>query len=132
MKNTTNQDLGERIERLVREELASIREAARAGVERALASEPDRASTTAGPPRESRRAGKRRDSSEVAGLGERLYAAVCERPGETMSVLAPIVGATARELNRPATRLRQAGRIRSVGTRHATRYFPMAEAEPAE
>jgi uncharacterized coiled-coil protein SlyX len=71
-----------------------------------------------------------------AGKGKKsgawLYAAVCERPGETMSVLAPIVGATARELNRPATRLRQAGRIRSVGTRHATRYFPMAEPEPAE
>ena len=43
-----------------------------------------------------------------------------------MSVIAPVVGATARELNRPMLRLKQVGRVRSVGTRHATRYFPMA------
>jgi hypothetical protein len=51
-------------------------------------------------------------------------------PGETMTVIAPTVGATARELNRPMLRLKQAGRVRSVGTRHATRYFPMAREEP--
>jgi hypothetical protein len=43
-----------------------------------------------------------------------------------MAVIAPAVGSTARDLNRPMLRLKQAGRVRSVGTRHATRYFPMA------
>jgi hypothetical protein len=42
-----------------------------------------------------------------------------------MALLAPMVGATARELHRPATLLKQSGRIRSVGTRNAARYFPM-------
>src|ERR1019366_3122193 len=53
-------------------------------------------------------------------------------PGETMTVIAPTVGATARELNRPMLRLKQAGRVRSVGMRHATRYFPMAREAPAQ
>jgi hypothetical protein len=42
------------------------------------------------------------------------------------------VGATAQELNQPMLRLKRAGRIRSVGTRHATRYFPMASANAAQ
>jgi hypothetical protein len=136
MKSTTpDQDLGERIERLVREEISTIREAVRGAVERAFAAA--LAGDVAARPQQgrpaTRQAGKRRATSEVAALGERLCAAVCERPGETMSVLAPLVGATSRELHRPATLLRRAGRIRSVGTRHATRYFPMATvAEAAE
>ena len=44
-----------------------------------------------------------------------------------MAVIAPAAGATARELNRPATSLRQQGRVRSVGQRQYTRYFPMGE-----
>jgi hypothetical protein len=61
----------------------------------------------------------------VAAPEERFYAAVCAHPGEGMSVLAGIVGATARELNRPAVVLRRRGLVRSVGQRHATRYFPI-------
>jgi ribosomal protein L36 len=49
-------------------------------------------------------------------------------PGETMTVLGPQVGASARELHRPMQLLKRAGRVRSVGTRHSTRYFPMARA----
>jgi len=44
-----------------------------------------------------------------------------------MAVIAPAVGATAGELNRPATSLRGKGRVRSVGQRQYTRYFPMGE-----
>ena len=68
--------------------------------------------------------GPRRASAEVAALGERLYEAVCAQPGETMSVLAPELGKTPRELHRPMMVLRRAGRVRSVGQRHQTRYFP--------
>ena len=66
-----------------------------------------------------------RSREDLAQLEQRLYEAVCAQPGETMVVLAQAVGATARELKRPATRLRQQGRIRSAGQRQHTRYFPM-------
>lgn len=39
-------------------------------------------------------------------------------------VIGPAVGAPARTLHRPMMLLKRAGRVRSVGTRHATRYFP--------
>ena len=65
----------------------------------------------------------------MAGLSERLYGAVCTNPGALMTVLAAHVGATPRELNRPALILRRAGRVRSVGQRQSTRYFPMGEEE---
>jgi hypothetical protein len=72
--------------------------------------------------------GTKRPSADIAALGERLYRAVCAKPGETMGVLAPMLGASWRELNRPMMQLRRAGRVRSVGARHMTRYFPMANA----
>ena len=69
----------------------------------------------------------RRSREELAALEERLYEAIRRHPGETMAVIAPAVGATAGELNRPATSLRGKGRVRSVGQRQYTRYFPMGE-----
>jgi hypothetical protein len=72
------------------------------------------------------RQGNRRPSNEIGVLSERFYEALCRSPGETMSVLAPLVGSTPRALNRSMLLLKRAGRIRSVGTRQATRYFPMA------
>lgn len=62
----------------------------------------------------------------MAGLSDRLYAAICANPGALMTVLSAHVGATPRELNRPALILKRAGRVRSVGQRQQTRYFPMA------
>lgn len=57
-------------------------------------------------------------------LGERLFAAVCTQPGETMAVLAPKLGSSPRELHRPMAVLKEAGRVRSVGQRSHTRYYP--------
>jgi hypothetical protein len=48
-------------------------------------------------------------------------------PGETMVVLAPQLGASADDLHRPMSLLKRSGRVRSVGQRHQTRYFPMGE-----
>jgi hypothetical protein len=133
MTNVTNsQELCERIEHLVEEYIAATRAAAQAAVERAFGTP---AVVDAKRPRQGRaveraRSGVRRASEEIEVLGARLYEAVCKMPGETMTVLSPMVGATARELNRPMTRLKRAGRVRSVGTRHATRYFPMASEAP--
>ncbi len=125
----TTWDLGERIERLVQEHIATSRKAAQEAVERAFttaAKAPARAPASA--PRQS---SLRRPSADIAALGDRPYRAVCAKPGETMSVLAPMTGASSRELHRPMTLLRRAGRVRAVGTRHTTRYFPMANAASA-
>jgi hypothetical protein len=71
----------------------------------------------------------RRSAAELEELGERLYEAVCAKPGETMMVLAARLGTSSRSLERPAGRLRRAGRVRSIGERNGTRYFPIAKNE---
>jgi hypothetical protein len=129
MTNTnTTVDLGERIERLVEEHIAASRKAAREAIERAFASaaSPSAPACTRG--KAPRRACKKRPSADIAALGDGLYRAVCAKPGETMAVLAPMAGASARELHRSMTLLRRSGRVRAVGTRQMTRYFPMANA----
>ncbi len=128
-KANTTWDLGERIERLVQEHISASRKAAEEAVERAFATAakvPARATASA-----AKQASPRRPSADISALGERLYRAVCAKPGETMAVLAPMAGASARELHRPMTLLRRAGRVRAVGRRHATHYFPMANAASA-
>jgi len=117
--------LGERVEQLVREHIAVIHKTAAEAVERAFSSASSSPRTKTARPT-TRSIGRRRAPAEVAALGERLYEALCARPGETMSVLAPELGATPRELHRPMMVLKRAGRIRSVGQRHQSRYFPMA------
>jgi hypothetical protein len=130
-KTMNHGDLAEGIEHLVREYISTIRIAAQGAVERAVAasvggggvaSAKRRQPSAAAPSRQ----GARRPSDEIGSLSERFYEALCRSPGEKMTVLAPIVGATSRELNRPVLLLKRAGRIRSVGVKHATRYFPMA------
>jgi cytochrome c5 len=121
---TTSQALGERIERLVQDYISETRIAAQAAMDRAFA-------TSAGERAKKqdrqakRRMSSRRPSAELVAIGERLYAAMCNTPGETMTVLAPAVGCSARELHRPMSLLKQAGRVRSVGNRQGTRYYPM-------
>ena len=118
--------LQDQIERLVREHMVASRSAVAAAVERAFGS------AIGAPQKRTRKVpakageSRRRPPEEVAALGERLYHAICAHPGAAMTTLSPHVGATARELNRPALLLRRAGRVRSVGQRQATRYFPMA------
>lgn len=118
-----NQTLSEQIEQLVREHLEASRRAAAQAVERAFSSSSSspgsKTARTTG-----RAIGCRRAPAEVSALGERLYEAVCAEPGETMRVLGPRLGATPRELHRPMMVLKRAGRVRSIGERHQTRYFP--------
>jgi hypothetical protein len=123
--HTTTQDLGQRIEQVIQEHIAEMRVRADEAVARAFAASPGRAAPSA-PGRQARRSpGKRRPSADIAALGDQLYQAVCAKPGETMAVLSADVGASARELNRSMLMLRRTGRIRSVGSRHQTRYFPL-------
>jgi len=124
-------DLAQGIEHLVWDYISTIRSAAQGAVERAVAASVGSAAASSAKKRgpsatPSSRQGTRRPSEEIGALSERLYEALCGSPGEKMGVLGPMVGATARDLNRPMLLLKRAGRIRSVGTKHATRYFPMA------
>lgn len=130
-KTMNHGDLAEAIEHLVREYMSTIRIAAQGAVERAVAASVGGGAAPSAKKRQppaapSSRQGARRASDEIEALSERFYEALCRSPGETMTVLAPLVGATSRELNRPMVLLKRAGRIRSVGTKYATRYFPMA------
>jgi hypothetical protein len=61
----------------------------------------------------------------VAALGEQFYAVLCRSPGETMTTLAPQIGASPRVMQVAVARLKRAGRVRAVGQRQHTRYFPM-------
>lgn len=118
-----NQTLSEQIEQLVREHIEASRRVAAEAIERAFSPVSSSSRTTVARAT-TRVVGNRRTSTEVAALGDRLYEAVCAQPGETMSVLGPELGKTPRELHLPMTQLKQAGRVRSVGQRHQTRYFP--------
>ncbi|HEY2768912.1 MAG TPA: hypothetical protein VGI76_11695 [Solirubrobacteraceae bacterium] len=125
--------LSEQIERLVREYILATRVAAQAALDRAFAPGAVAHAKQVRPASPSRpgvlrESGVRRSPGAIGALGERIYEAVCRMPGETMTVLGPQVGASARELHRPMQLLKRAGRVRSVGTRHSTRYFPMARA----
>lgn len=67
----------------------------------------------------------RRDPAEIAAMSERLHQAVCAKPGESKAVLAAEVGVSARELDRPMSHLKNAGKVRTAGQRHLARYFPL-------
>jgi hypothetical protein len=72
---------------------------------------------------------KPRPPEVIAKLEQALMHAMFETAGETMSVLASQVGVSPRELKTPSIRLKKAGRVKAVGQRQHTRYFPMEMAE---
>jgi hypothetical protein len=121
-------ELSEAIESLVASYMESVREAAKQAVARALVirgasrrrSSPATRTTSA----TSQSTPARRTSTEL----EQVCDALCERvraqPGASMVELAEQMGADAGRLRRPMTKLRAAGRVRSVGERHLTRYYP--------
>lgn len=124
MTITNSEDLGKQIERTVREFIATSRTAAESAMRRAFASTPGAAE--ARPVGRPARNSRRRTPEEIAAMAQRLHDAVSARPGETMAVLAMDLGASASELHLSMSKLKGAGRVRSAGQRHLTRYFPMA------
>jgi acyl-CoA reductase-like NAD-dependent aldehyde dehydrogenase len=126
MTNTTS-ELERQIEQMVAAHVAALRKAAQGAVERAFAAASAAAQTVApSRPRAARAAGKRRAGAELSALGERFFEALSRKPGETMGVLSAEVGASPQELHRAVGRLREAGRVKTVGERSAMRYFPLA------
>ena len=69
--------------------------------------------------------GQRRSPAEIETLAKAFLRVVKKNPGQTMKVLAPMVGSTATELQVPIARLKASGRLRSAGHRQVTRYFPL-------
>ena len=129
MKTTTKsleQKIESAVEQLVREHLAACEAAAAVAVRDAFG-RVSKVSSKSSRRKSARAPAPRRSREELAALEDRLYEAIRRHPGETMAVIGPAVGATARALNRPATTLRQQGRVRSVGQRQYTRYFPMGQ-----
>lgn len=126
MKSTTVIDEQSRkIEQMVSEHLAAMRVAFVAAVERAFgAAVPEEPRVRAPRMKSAREPWKRRTQQEVAELGERFCEVVAANPGETMMTLARKVGVSAQKLHLPMTLLKRAGRVRSVGERSKTRYFP--------
>jgi len=118
-----NETLSEQIEQLVRAHIEATRREVSEALARAFSSLSAPARVSAVPKRRCT-TGRRRASAELFALGERLYEAVRAQPGETMAVLAPELGCSPRELHRPMAVLKHAGRVRSVGQRHQTRYYP--------
>jgi hypothetical protein len=115
------ESLAEQIDKLVREHLERVQAEAALAVQRAFAA----ATTKVAKPRPTKRApSKRRDPKEVAELAEQLHARIVAEPGESMTVHSRALGACVRDLHRPMTLLRRAGRLRTTGVRNNTRYYP--------
>lgn len=127
MTNTTD-DLGARIEKMIAEHIAVTRKTAQTAMERAFAKAGAAAELPAATARvvRTRAPGKRRGAAELAGLGERFLRALGSKPGETMAVLAADVEVSPRELHRAVAHLKRAGRVRAIGQRSQTRYFPLS------
>ena len=128
---TTHPDLAKQIEDLVRQHVDVLRASAAAAVARALgaAAVSARASTPTQPARAvkaRKKAAPRRAPEELVALGERFHAVLWQRPGETMTTLAPHVGVAPRVLQVAVARLRRDGRVRVIGKKQHTPYYPMA------
>jgi hypothetical protein len=127
MKNARIGKLEDQIEAIVREHVSALRRTTEAAVVRAFSRVGVGGRIDPAP----RTTASRRPATEMSALIERLYKAICARPGVRMAVLSTELGATPRQLNWPAKQLRRSGRVRSVGQRQFTRYFPMATKEAA-
>lgn len=128
---TSSQELGRKIEELVRAHIAASRREVAAAVERALAGAEMAVAARPGSTRGDKKPGRRRGRAEIAALAERFYEVVRATPGETMKTLAERLGTSAQVLHVPVASLKEAGRVRSVGQRHQTRYFPMTGSRSA-
>jgi hypothetical protein len=123
---STTVELAGAIESLIGSYVDGVREAARQAVERALvrsaAGHPTRSGKKAfsGPPTST----SRRTAAELAEVCDVLCEVVRAHAGASMATLAEKIGTEAQTLLRPMATLKSTGRVRSVGQRHLTRYYP--------
>ena len=124
---STPEQLADAIESLVASYMEELRLAARRAVERSLsrcgaARTPSKRGETRHVTRSA--SPKRRTQTELDEVCAGLCKQVRARPGESMTTLAEEMGMPMSALQRPMAKLRTEGRVRSVGQRHLTRYFP--------
>lgn len=130
-------DFNSQFETLLREQRAACRAAALAALDRVFpvdictsagGSRPGKKAKKRSSGRRSRTTGRppvpRRSHAEMAELSERLFKVLCAKPGQPKTALAETLEVSASELDRPMNHLRSSGRVRAVGQRHLTRYFP--------
>jgi hypothetical protein len=119
-----------RIEEFLTELDALVRQAALESVTQALqgngaaASRARRAvaaQAVAGPRR--RRKGQKRDPGDLEQLTARLLAFVAKHSGQRIEQIGKAMGTTTKELALPAKKLIAEKKIRTTGTRRATKYF---------
>jgi hypothetical protein len=128
MKNPGSpEQLADAIEALVASYMDEVRLAAQRAVERTLtrgsvARPPSRGRSAR--PAAPKAATKRRTAAELDEVCEQLCKAVRARPGASKTTLADEMGVAVGTLLAPMAKLRAEGRVRSVGERHLTRYFP--------
>ena len=128
----TPDDLAAQIEALVVGYVDEVRRCAQQAVERGLSAAISPTNKTSKSNAKSKRTFRgRRPPAELNELSERLCSLIHERPGESMVTFAAELGVSIRALHRPMTMLKRAGRIRSVGQRHLTRYFPAINGKAA-
>lgn len=119
-------ELAGAIESVIGSYMAGVREAAQQAVERALV-RPAGGRPTRGGKRASSlpaTSASRRTAADLAGVCDALCDVVRAHPGASIVALAEKMGAEAQTLRRPMATLRATGRVRSVGQRHLTRYYP--------
>ena len=122
-------DIGEFLSTEIESAIQQIVEASHAAAQQAL----DRALGRGSAPRRrarprpasGRRGYKKRSTQEVSALAEQFYSAVCERPGQTIGVLADALELPTAQLRASVSVLRRGGRVRTVGNKQHTRYFPV-------
>lgn len=126
MKTTTEfQDLSITIEQLVQAHLLSVRAQVEEAISRAFgAAIADKPQITKHSPKLRCKQGKHRTPDEIVILAEKFLKRVSDKPGDTMTIIAAEMGIPTKELHQPMSKLKAAGKIRSTGERHLTRYFP--------
>jgi len=126
---STPEQLANAIESLVGSYIDEVRHAAQQALERSLCGRAAARQPVKGTVHRPASAGlatktRRRTAAELDETCEKLCALVRSRPGESIVTLSEEMGAPAGTLQRPMAKLRSEGRVRSVGERHLTRYFP--------
>lgn len=71
--------------------------------------------------------GEKRPKAVLAALTEVLATYITKHPGQRIEQIGPALKETTADLKRPMDRLIAAKRVRTTGSRRATRYFPVAK-----
>lgn len=129
------QQLAEEITQAVERIVAASHTAATAALDRAFNRR--RPSARRGvrridPNGDSRSMRRRRTREEMTELEQQFHQIVCADPGQAMSVLATKLELSPTELQVPVARLKASGRIKTVGQRQFTRYFPLGTAHKTD